>query len=200
MRIKYNAPFTLTFALLVAAVLLINQFVYPSLIQMFFTVGAAGSFHWEDPLSYLRLVSHVIGHSGWDHFLGNFSFILLLGPVLEEKYSTPFVIIMTILTALVTGILNSLFFSTGLLGASGIVFMMIILISFTNISSGEIPMTFFAILILFLGKEIFNAFQNDDISQFAHILGGIAGSVFGFFGAHLSEGKTGSPPVKSGNP
>jgi membrane associated rhomboid family serine protease len=66
------------------------------------------------------------------------------------------------------------------MGASGIVFMFIILSSLTNFRSGDIPLTFILVILLFLTREILEAFGNDNISQFAHVLGGITGSVFGF--------------------
>jgi membrane associated rhomboid family serine protease len=180
MRIRYNAPFTLTFSLACAAVLAINQFVSPDFIKQWFTVGGQGSFHWNDGMSFLRLFSYTLGHADWTHLLGNLSFILLLGPILEEKYQTPTLMVMVLITALITGIVNVAFFSTALLGASGIVFLMILLVSFANVRAGEIPLTFVAVLALYLGKEVIEAFQNDNISQFAHIVGGIAGSIFGF--------------------
>jgi membrane associated rhomboid family serine protease len=114
--------------------------------------------------------------------LGNLTFILLLGPVLEEKYGWRQLLIMIILTALVTGLLNALIFHDGLWGASGIVFMLVMLISFVNVQAGKIPITFILILLLFVGKEIYNSFQADNISQFAHIIGGLCGSMFGFIG------------------
>ena len=66
------------------------------------------------------------------------------------------------------------------MGASGIVFMFILLVSFTNSKSGEVPITFILIAILFIGKEVMQSLQNDQISQFAHIIGGVLGSFFGF--------------------
>ncbi len=192
MRIRYNAPFTLTFSLACTAVLALNQFVVPDLIKTWFTVGGQGSFQAGDWVSYVRLFSYSLGHADWTHLLGNLSFILLLGPILEEKYQTPTLIIMVLVTALVTGIVNVLFFSTSLVGASGIVFLMILLVSFANVRAGEIPLTFVAILALYLGKEVFEAFQNDNVSQFAHIVGGISGSIFGFIALRFQE-----PAVKS---
>jgi uncharacterized membrane protein YdcZ (DUF606 family) len=59
--------------------------------------------------------------------------------------------------------------------------MMILLVSFTNFSEGEIPLTFILILILYIGREVFNSFRQDNISEFAHIIGGLCGSLFGFF-------------------
>jgi hypothetical protein len=85
------------------------------------------------------------------------------------------------ITALITGALNILLFPKALLGASGVVFMMILLASFTNFKKGEIPLSFILVLILYLGREILNSFSANSISEFAHIAGGFCGSLFGFF-------------------
>ncbi|HGJ65218.1 TPA: rhomboid family intramembrane serine protease [bacterium] len=178
MKIKYNAPVVLTFTLICLAVLIISLFI-PGILQIFSCPGKT-SFNSGNILDYLRLFFHIFGHADLNHFLSNFAFILLLGPILEASYGKGLLIIMGITTAFVTGLLNVLFFTTGLLGASGIVFMMILLISFTNINKGEIPITFILIVIIYLGKEIINAFQTNNVSEFAHIIGGICGSIFGY--------------------
>ena len=113
--------------------------------------------------------------------IANFSFILLIGPILEENYGSVSLLFMILITALVTGILNVLFFPKPLMGASGVVFMMILLASFTNFNRGEIPLTFILVLILYLGRELVNSFSANNISEFAHIVGGFCGSLFGFF-------------------
>jgi membrane associated rhomboid family serine protease len=122
-----------------------------------------------------------MGHADWNHLVSNFSLILLIGPILEAKYGSQDLFLMIVLTALITGVLNTLLFSSYLLGASGVVFMMILLASFTNFGEGEVPLTFILILILYLGREVFNSFRQDNISEFAHIAGGLCGSLFGFF-------------------
>jgi membrane associated rhomboid family serine protease len=134
-----------------------------------------------NPLSYWRLVSHIAGHQSWAHLMGNFAFILLIGPILEEKYGSGRILGMILFTASITGVLNVMFFSTALMGASGIVFLFIILSSFTNFRSGDIPLTFILIILLFLTKEVIGALKEDTISQFAHILGGLIGGFFGFW-------------------
>lgn len=96
---------------------------------------------------------------------------------------------MIVITALITGIIAIFFTNTGLLGASGIVFMLILLSSFANIKSGHIPLTFIIIVALFLGKEFIASFKPDAVSQSAHILGGLCGSFFGFF--HIDHKKKG---------
>ena len=185
MKIRYNAPAVLTFAFISAGILLLSQTVAPSLTVQWFAVPGRSGFHAGSLRSWITLFTHVLGHKDWSHLISNFTFILLIGPILEETYGSASLVLMMFITALVTGVLNVLFFSTGLLGASGIVFMMILLVSFTNFNHGEIPLTFILIMILYLGRELFNSFHGlfgagDDISQFGHIVGGFIGSLFGF--------------------
>lgn len=176
MKLKYNSPVILGFSLLCVAVFLMDKLMAGHLLP-FFTLGYVSL---ANPISILTLFTHVLGHVSWEHLIGNLTFILLIGPIVEEKYGGKLTLIMMIFTAFMTGIFNLLFFHTGLLGASGIVFMFILLVSFTNSKHGEIPLTFILIALLFIGKEVIQSLQNDQISQFAHIMGGICGSIFGF--------------------
>ena len=181
MKIKYNAPIVLTFAFASAFILLLSQTIYWNLTAQWFMVPGRGDFSPSSFRNWVTLFTHVIGHANWSHLFSNFAFILLIGPILEEVYGSLSLYIMICITALVTGVLNVIFFTSGLLGASGVVFMMILLASFTNFSKGEIPLTFILVLILYLGREFINAFGNNNISEFAHIAGGFIGSLFGFF-------------------
>src|SRR5262249_25767245 len=115
----------------------------------------------------------------WQHLISNFMLILLLGPILEERHGSGPLLFMILMTAFITG-LASLVFSDQLLGASGIVFMMILLASMANVRGGEIPLTFIAVAVIYMGGEIIRAFREDQISQMAHLVGGIAGAAFGF--------------------
>ena len=185
MKIKYNAPTVLTFAFLSAIVLILSQTLLRSLTEQWFLVPGKEGFSPGNIRHWVTLFTHVLGHANWPHLISNFAFILLIGPILEEVYGSASLLVMIFITALVTGVLNVLFFSSSLLGASGVVFMMILLASFTNFSKGEIPLTFILVLVLYLGKELFDSFGSNagagNISQFAHIVGGFIGSLFGFF-------------------
>lgn len=177
MKLTYNAPVVLTFSLVAVVVLVGSMLSGGRLSQNLFTVYP--TMEWSNPLDYLRLFSHVLGHQDVAHLVGNLTFILLLGPPLEEKYGGLNLVEMMALTALVTGVATVLVFPHGLRGASGIVFMMILLSSFTNVKEKEIPLTFVMIAVLFLGKEVLEGFRADGISQAAHLMGGICGAVFG---------------------
>ena len=176
MKLKFNSPVILGFSLICVAVFVLDKIMVGTLMP-YFTLGNVNT---SSALSILTLFTHVIGHASIEHLMGNLTFILLLGPIVEEKYGDSKTLFMMLITALVTGILNLLFFHTGLMGASGIVFMLILLVSFTNTKSGEIPVTFILVALLFIGKEVIESLNTDQISQFAHIIGGVCGSVFGF--------------------
>jgi membrane associated rhomboid family serine protease len=187
MKLRYNSPVILSFSLISAAVLLISQLTGGAFIQNFFVLYPG--FNFASPLSWFRLFSYVIGHANWNHLISNFSFILLIGPILEEKYGSGPILLMMLVTAVATAIVNNLFTRTGLYGASGIVFMLILLSSFTNIRSGELPLTFILIIILYLVREFVNALTPNTVSQLAHIAGGVIGGLFGF----LFAGKEAPP-------
>jgi len=146
-----------------------------------FTVG--GKLNLMDVGEWFRFFSHILGHANFAHFFQNFMILLLIGPMLEEKYGVKNLIIYILITAFVTGILQTIFFNSYLLGASGIVFMFIVLASMSNFKSSEIPLTFVLIIFIYIGNEIMLAASthNSEISHYAHIMGGVCGAFFGFF-------------------
>ncbi|MBR6478279.1 MAG: rhomboid family intramembrane serine protease [Lachnospiraceae bacterium] len=134
------------------------------------------------PLTYLRFFTHVLGHAGWQHFMGNASYLLILGPMLEEKHGSKTILEIILITAFITGIVNYVFFpKVGLCGASGVVFAFIILASFTGFNEGEIPLTFILVAILYIGEQIIQGLTvQDNISNMGHIIGGAVGAFTGF--------------------
>lgn len=177
--ITLNSPVVLGFAALCLLALLLGMFTGGKSTTLLFMNYRASL---KSPLTYLRFFTHAFGHSGWDHFIGNMSYILLLGPVLEEKYGSERVLKVILLTAFVTGLINFIFFpGVALCGASGVVFAFILLTSFTSFKNGEIPITFILVALIFLGQQVYEGlFVRDNISQLSHIIGGIVGAVTGY--------------------
>lgn len=130
----------------------------------------------------MRFFTHVFGHDGWSHFIGNASYLLLLGPMLEEKYGSEEIAGIMGITALITGLVNYIFFwNMGLCGASGIVFAFILLASFTGFKEGEIPITFLLVAIIFVGQQIYEGITlNNNISYVSHVVGGFVGALGGY--------------------
>jgi GlpG protein len=113
-------------------------------------------------------------------------YILLLGPMLEEKYGSVNIIELIAVTAVITGLLNYFLFpGVALCGASGVVFAFILMTSFTNFNEGEIPLTVILVAIVFLGQQLYEGvFLQDNVSNLSHIAGGLVGA---FVGYHLNR-------------
>ena len=183
-RIRFNAPVTLTFALLSLGALLLGNATHGKSTELLFSTYRAKLL---DPLMYLRLFGHVLGHANWSHYIGNMTLILILGPILEEKYGSANFLEMICITAGITGIIHNIFFpKVILLGASGIVFMCIILASAVSFKGGEIPITLILVFVIYVGGEIMDAVsKKDNISQLGHIIGGMCGGAYGLMYANM---------------
>lgn len=179
LKVNINSPVVLGFALLAGISLLLSTLSGGVTNQILFSVYRSPL---TDPLGYLRLFTHVLGHADWNHFMGNMTLFLLLGPLQEEKYGSGTFALILLVTALATGVIHVIFFpNIRLLGASGVVFALILVSSVTGVENGKIPLTFILIASIYLGQEVYNAlFVNDNISQFTHIIGGIVGAILAF--------------------
>ena len=177
-RIRYNSPVILTFALLSLAILGINTLTAGAANRLCFSVYRSPL---SDPLTYVRIFGHVLGHSSFSHYFGNMTLLLVVGPIVEEKYGSGNLLTAFALTAVVSGGLHCLLSpDTALLGASGIVFMLILLSAFTGAEEGTIPLTLILVALIYLGQEIFTAVTApDSVSQLAHIAGGACGILSG---------------------
>jgi len=177
-KIRYNSPVVLTFVILSLLALGLNRLTNGESNRLVFSVYNSS---WLDPLTYLRLFCHPLGHMNWAHLSSNMMLLLLTGPMLEEKYGSLRLFLIMLITAVITGFIQMLFFDTALLGASGIVFAFIILCSMTGLERGGIPLTFLIITGIYLGGEIYAAVTiKDNISQITHIAGGLVGAISGF--------------------
>ena len=82
--------------------------------------------------------------------------LLVVGPPMEEKYGSKPLLCGMVFTALVTGVLQCVLFPrSGLLGASGIVFMLIMLSSLAGFSGG-IPVTMLLVAALYFGQQVYD--------------------------------------------
>ena len=184
--INYNAPVVLTYAAASFIALLIGKATRGNSDRLLFSVYKSSPL---SLLTYLRLVGHIFGHADWQHYIGNFMLILLIGPILEDMYGSYLLAAMIMITAIVTGLLYITFSKRGsaALGASGIVFMMILLGSFINVEQGKIPVTLIIVTIMYIGKEFLGGamktlnMKSDGVAHAMHIFGGLCGAAFGVY-------------------
>jgi len=178
-RITFNSPVILSFVIISFGVMVLNYLTAGMSNRLLFSTYHSSLL---SPLTYVRFFTHVLGHQGWSHYIGNMMYLLLLGPMLEEKYGSRAIIEVILITGLVTGLVTWLIFpNIALCGASGIVFAFIMMTSFTGFKEGEIPVTVILVAFIYIGQQIYEGlFVQDNISNMAHILGGVVGAVAGY--------------------
>ncbi|MDE6314447.1 MAG: rhomboid family intramembrane serine protease [Lachnospiraceae bacterium] len=174
-KIKFNSPVVLTFAAICFGALLLSYLTGGFTNTLLFSVYRSSP---ASPFFYLRLIGHIFGHANWSHFFNNMLYILILGPMLEEKYGAKNMIVIIALTGIATGLVSLLFFSNQLLlGASGVVFAFILLASITSVKDGGIPLTFLLVAVIYIGGQIVDGLTvQDDVSNLTHIVGGLVGA------------------------
>ncbi|MBR1408095.1 MAG: rhomboid family intramembrane serine protease [Clostridia bacterium] len=184
-RISFNSPAVLGFTALCACSYILGILTGGASNRLLFSVYRSPLL---SPFTWLRFVTHVFGHSSWDHLIGNLMLLLILGPMLEEKYGSKALLVVMLTAALVTGVLHFVLFpGTRLMGASGVVFAFILLSSFTGDNNGAIPLTFILVAVLYAGQQLHQAFTGaGSISYLAHLAGGLVGAFFGFIAGGIS--------------
>ncbi len=179
-KLQYNAPVILTFVIISGIALLLGDLTNGTTTTKLFSVYRSSL---EDPYTYVRIFTHVLGHSSVSHYTSNMMMILIIGPIVEERYGNKHLMVLISITALVTGVVHCIFSSgTILLGSSGIVFMLIFLASLSGMKRNKIPLTLILLIIIYFGKEIYSGIVlSDNISQMTHMVGGGCGIFLGLF-------------------
>ena len=176
---QYNSYVILSYFFLSLFVLFLSKITNKKSNVKFFSTSRGSIFN---PLTYIRMFTHILGHDSWDHFRNNFLYILLIGPMVEEKYGSIILLKMILITAFLTGLINIIIGKKRILGSSGISFMLILLSSLVNIQNGKIPITLILIFIFYVASEIIDGiFKKDNISHLSHIIGAIMGVIFGYY-------------------
>ena len=107
-RVTFNAPVVLGIVGISFLATVLGYLTGGITTRMLFTTYR--SVLWS-PMTWIRAFTHLFGHADWAHFVGNMSYLLLIGPMLEEKYGSKTL--------------------------AGVVFAFILLSSFTSFKQGE---------------------------------------------------------------
>lgn len=179
-QFDYNSPVILTYLFWSLGAWFFNSITKGKTNRLLFSCYRSSFLN---PFTYIRLFTHAIGHKDLEHLIHNFLFILLVGPMIEEKYGSINLIIMFLITSFVIAVFHLIFDDYSILGASGNVYMLIVLSSFSNITEGKIPLTLILILIFYVIGEIRKSLleRNQKIYHDGHLLGALCGILFGFY-------------------
>ena len=94
-KIEVNSPVIIWYAGIAFVILLFGYATDGTSTMELFTCYRTSV---SDPMMYIRLITHVLGHSDISHYLSNFFLIMLIGPMLEEKYGSQKLIYMMLIT------------------------------------------------------------------------------------------------------
>ena len=183
LKVSYDAPVTLSFVIICAFFFLLNSFVIKSgalgkVLASPTTQAGALPFIVKQPLSYVRLLLHVFGSADGAGLITNLILVMLLGPAMEERYGSVIIGTMIFVSALFSGVLNACFCDESLVGAVPVVCMMIFLNSFMSFSKKTLPLSFAAVIVLFVFLEVFSG--AGAVRIIICIAGGLCGSLFAF--------------------
>lgn len=185
-KFDYNSKVIISYLLICLLAWLLNTITRGKTNKLLFESYRSSTLN---PLTYIRLFTHSIGHRDWDHLVSNFLIILLIGPMIEEKYGSVNLIIMFLLTSLVIGLFNTIFSNYSILGASGNVYMLIVLSAFSNVQEGTIPITVVLVCLFYVIGEIKRTIteRKSKVYHDGHLIGALCGLAFGiFFLTHIS--------------
>lgn len=189
LKFDYNSPVIISYLTLSLIAWLLNIITKGKSNKLLFSNYRSSPFN---PFTYIRLFTHSIGHKDWDHLVSNFLYILLIGPMIEEKYGSINLLCMFLITSLIISLFNIIFNNYSITGASGNVYMLIVLSSFSNLSEGKIPITLILIFLFYITTEIKNSFLqgNKSIYHDGHLIGALCGLILGFIFLKYPEGIT----------
>lgn len=194
-KINFDACVSICFCVAALVIFFIDNFALKnaSLVQNFFSApgakGAPTPFNFSSPADYLRLFFFVFGNESFLQVLFSCAFILPFGALMEERYGSPAVALMTAICAFATGALNACLVPQALCGAASVALMLILLSSITSIAKNEIHLSSLLTLALCLGGNLYLCAQKNGlnrfgvISVFVQLAGALCASMAGFLTA-----------------
>ncbi|MGN0728108.1 rhomboid family intramembrane serine protease [Treponema sp.] len=192
LRAVFDSPVILVFTAVSAAFFIFDAFSSINISGLLFECHGAKSdpaFNFKSAADYARMIFYPLGFSGRPQFFMSMAFLLLLGPLLEERYGSLMLSLMLFITSLVGGVLTACLSPFSIMGAGGIVFMLVILSVLQSFIKKQVPFSWIFVFILFISFELtavpasenFPDFLNKSVPVFIQLASGICGSLFGFF-------------------
>ena len=181
----FDSPVTISFSLLSVLLFVLNCLAIKGTLDVKILSSPTTSagpipFMATQISSYLRLFLYAFGSQNFVGLLSNLLFLLMLGPVMEERYGSLVIGIMMAVSVLFSGVLNTCFCETSLQGCMPIIFMMIFLNSFMSFSKKKIPVSFLVIFVFYIAREVSGKTFSEIVGLIICITGGLCGSLFAF--------------------
>jgi membrane associated rhomboid family serine protease len=180
-KLSVESPVVISYVFACVFLHFLNMTIAPGISRW---LGVLDTFHPFQPMQYVRLITHIFGHENMAHLRGNMTHILLVGPSSEENFGSHNILLIMLAVAISSGF-GHIFLgpgNTSLIGASGVVFALIIVNSLVSAEMGRIPIAFLLTACLWTGDELWSLlFVKDTISHSAHLIGAVVGTAAGYY-------------------
>jgi membrane associated rhomboid family serine protease len=186
-KLSVEAPVIVSYVFACVFLHILNITIAPGISRW---LGVRDAFSPFQPMQYLRLVTHIFGHENMAHLRGNMTHILMVGPSAEEVFGSQNMVFIMLAVAISSGFGHIVLgpTNTSQIGASGIVFALILVNSLVSAKVGRIPISFVLTAMLWTSDEMWGLlFANDQISHSAHLIGAAVGTAAGYY---IQSGKT----------
>jgi len=199
-KVNLDAPVSITFVVLSVVLFLLSTYVIKDkagglLLASATKAGGDNPFIASSVASYLRTILYVLGGTGIIPVLYNLTFILLLGPSLEEHYGSVLIGVCYFITAVFAGVLNACFCKTSLQGCACLVMMVIFLNALMNIYKQKLPVSSFLVLIISIVIITLSGKDSGVAVIFINIVAGLCSALIAFIVSplvHPEQKKKGS--------
>lgn len=185
LKFSYDAPVTITMALLLLVLFMIDSLIIKSPVIAKFLMApttASGTvpFAFSSPKALLGVLLHIFSYTDLSQLLCDVVFLLLLGPFMEERYGSVIIGIMIFVASLFSGVLNACFCKAPVSGAACVVFMLILLDFLMSLSKKKIAAASLFALIIFVVRLATAKSENGFVDVVIVMAGGLCGSLFAF--------------------
>jgi membrane associated rhomboid family serine protease len=181
-RLTVEAPVVISFCFICVMIHLLQQTIWSGLNTF---LAVKDTFDITDVMQLPRLFSHVIAHDGsLGHIKGNMVHLLLVGPSAETVFGSTTIMIVILLVAVTSAVAHIIVggLNSNQLGASGVVFAVILLNSLVAAVAGKIPLGFILTAALWVTDELYKFFfGTDGVSHHAHLTGAIVGTAAAYY-------------------
>eukprot|EP00931_Biecheleriopsis_adriatica_P105247 TRINITY_DN79809_c0_g1_i1.p1 TRINITY_DN79809_c0_g1~~TRINITY_DN79809_c0_g1_i1.p1 ORF type:complete len:247 (+),score=40.61 TRINITY_DN79809_c0_g1_i1:49-789(+) len=182
-HVTLDSPTVLATTLLCLAVHAITT-VYPAALSQYFAWLPWRHTSLLSPLTAVRLLTHSLGHGGWEHVQQNLMLLCLVGPACERHYGSAAVLRVLICCSITVALCHWLLGprDAQIFGLSGAVFALIMLNGLAGSTQSAIPASALLTACLWIAKELWPMLLGrfDGVSHASHLVGALVGAYCGY--------------------
>lgn len=185
-KITQDGKISCTFALIYALLFVINELILKGKLNaMVFNsptaVGGDRPFIVSDFMSYLRILLYPFSTQDLNLFMISGTLICMFGPAMEERYGSVIIAIMMAVSTVFSGVLTACFCKASAYGPLSIIYMLMFLNAFFNLSKKKVPLSFIIeCVFIILVDAVMLHNPNGVVGVIVGIAGGLCGSLFAF--------------------